>query len=39
MTGRTGPKAMGYLDADCFYVSAERARGEFLREKPVEEKI
>jgi impB/mucB/samB family protein len=31
----TGPKAIGHLDADCFYVSAERVRDEFLREKPV----
>lgn len=27
--------AVGHLDADCFYVSAERARDEFLRDKPV----
>jgi len=27
--------AVGHLDADCFYVSAERVRDEFLREKPV----
>ncbi len=26
---------MGHLDADCFYVSAERVRDEFLRQKPV----
>ncbi|GAC1474273.1 MAG: DNA polymerase IV [Isosphaeraceae bacterium] len=26
---------MGHLDADCFYVSAERVRDEFLRDKPV----
>jgi nucleotidyltransferase/DNA polymerase involved in DNA repair len=28
-------RAVGHLDADCFYVSAERVRDEFLREKPV----
>ena len=27
--------AIGHLDADCFYVSAERVRDHFLREKPV----
>jgi nucleotidyltransferase/DNA polymerase involved in DNA repair len=27
--------AVGHLDADCFYVSAERVRDAFLREKPV----
>jgi nucleotidyltransferase/DNA polymerase involved in DNA repair len=27
--------AVGHLDADCFYVSAEKVRDEFLGEKPV----
>jgi nucleotidyltransferase/DNA polymerase involved in DNA repair len=27
--------AVGHLDADCFYVSAERVRDDFLHEKPV----
>jgi len=27
--------AVGHLDADCFYVSAERVRDGFLRDKPV----
>jgi nucleotidyltransferase/DNA polymerase involved in DNA repair len=27
--------AVGHLDADCFYVPAERVRDEFLRDKPV----
>ena len=27
--------AVGHLDADCFYVSAERVRDDFLRDKPV----
>ena len=26
-------QAVGHLDADCFYVSAERVRDEFLREQ------
>ena len=25
----------GHLDADCFYISAERVRNAFLRGKPV----
>lgn len=29
------PKAFAHLDADCFYVSAERARRRFLHGKPV----
>jgi nucleotidyltransferase/DNA polymerase involved in DNA repair len=29
------PRAFAHLDADCFYVSAERARRRFLRGKPV----
>ena len=29
------PKAFGHLDADCFYVSAERVRHAFLKGKPV----
>jgi nucleotidyltransferase/DNA polymerase involved in DNA repair len=29
------PKAFGHLDADCFYVSAERVRHAFLKDKPV----
>src|SRR5262249_49158726 len=28
-------RAVGHLDADCFYVSAERVRDEFLAEKAV----
>jgi DNA polymerase V len=35
MTTRLRSVAIGHLDADCFYVSAERVRDEFLREKPV----
>ncbi|MEW4568206.1 nucleotidyltransferase [Tautonia sp. JC769] len=31
----TAERAVGHLDADCFYVSAERVRDEFLRDKPV----
>jgi hypothetical protein len=31
----TPDRAVGHLDADCFYVSAERVRDEFLRDKPV----
>src|SRR5262245_12377822 len=29
------PHAFGHLDADCFYVSAERVRNRFLVGKPV----
>jgi nucleotidyltransferase/DNA polymerase involved in DNA repair len=29
------PRLVGHLDADCFYVSAERVRFPFLRNKPV----
>ncbi len=29
------PTAVGFLDADCFYVSAERVRDSFLMKKPV----
>lgn len=29
------PDAIGHLDADCFYVSAERVRNGFLKDKPV----
>src|SRR5262245_7418317 len=28
-------RLVGYLDADCFYVSAERVRDEFLVSQPV----
>ena len=31
----TTPNAVGFLDADCFYVSAERVRDSFLIGKPV----
>src|SRR5438477_7031038 len=30
-----GVRAIGHLDADCFYCSAERVRFPFLRGKPV----
>jgi len=29
------PPLLGHLDADCFYVSAERVRNRFLHRKPV----
>jgi len=32
--GRT-PLVIGHLDADCFYISAERVRNAFLKHKPV----
>ena len=37
MTAAAAPPAtaVGHLDADCFYVSAERVRDDFLRDKPV----
>ncbi|MBV8487289.1 MAG: hypothetical protein JO161_03315, partial [Planctomycetaceae bacterium] len=35
MTTRCGLMAIGHLDADCFYVSAERVRDAFLKRKPV----
>src|SRR6516162_2958160 len=34
-TAMPSPAAMGHLDCDCFYVSAERVRDHFLRDKPV----
>src|SRR4051794_39033062 len=30
-----GPRIIGHLDADCFYVSAERVRYDHLAGKPV----
>jgi nucleotidyltransferase/DNA polymerase involved in DNA repair len=35
MTTRAETTGIGHLDADCFYVSAERVRDEFLLGKPV----
>jgi len=29
------PEAIGHIDSDCFYVSAERVRNRFLIDKPV----
>src|SRR5438128_9212190 len=34
-TGMGVPAAVGHLDADCFYISAERVRNAFLLGKPV----
>src|SRR5271165_2496633 len=35
MSVQTNITAVGHLDADCFYVSAERVRDAFLVDKPV----
>jgi nucleotidyltransferase/DNA polymerase involved in DNA repair len=35
MGTRLRSMVVGHLDADCFYVSAERVRDAFLRDKPV----
>jgi nucleotidyltransferase/DNA polymerase involved in DNA repair len=35
MKARQLTTAIGHLDADCFYVSAERVRDQFLADKPV----
>src|SRR5207253_8954604 len=29
------PTIIGHLDADCFYISAERVRNDFLNDKPI----